>query len=55
MYPGGSSSEIFNNTPKRYQNLILWAWLRIHLQKMFIFYPGVRDSLLRMQKIVRNR
>ena len=27
----GCSSEIFENTPKRYQNVIFWAWLRILL------------------------
>ena len=27
----GCSSEIFENTPKRHQILILWAWPQIHL------------------------
>ena len=28
---GGGCRKIFESTPKRYQNLILWAWLRINL------------------------
>ena len=31
LFPQGCSSEILENTPKRYQNLILYPWLQIHL------------------------